>query len=107
DMYALLGLPLRVTLGYPSAPPADPLADPDFRIDAGHVRGGLSADAQADWAQAFATLAVCKPYVQGVHWAHFSDGEPHNFPHAGLLAAGGRAKPALDRLLALRQQHLR
>ena len=107
DMYALLGLPLRVTLGYPSSPSADPLADPDFRIDAGHGRGGISADAQADWAQAFATLAVCKPYVQAVHWAHFSDAEPHNFPHAGLLDASGRAKPALDRLRALREQHLR
>jgi hypothetical protein len=107
DMYALLGLPLRVTLGYPSASSADPLADPDLRADAGHWRGGLTPEAQADWAQAFATLAVCKPYVQGAHWAHFSDGELHAFPNAGLLDARGNVKPALARLRQLRETHLR
>ena len=31
DLYALLGMPLQVTLGYPSAGGADPLADPTLR----------------------------------------------------------------------------
>jgi hypothetical protein len=107
DMYALLGLPLRVTLGYPSAATADPMADPDFRIAAGHWRGGISPETQADWAAAFATLVAGKPYVQAVHWAHFSDAEPHTFPHAGLVDARGQAKPALARLRELREKHLR
>jgi hypothetical protein len=107
DMYALLGLPLRVTLGYPSAASADPLADPDFRVAAGHWRGGFSPEAQADWAAAFATLAAGKPYVQAVHWAHFADAEPHSFPHAGLADARGQVKPALARLRELRERHLR
>jgi hypothetical protein len=107
DMYALLGLPLRVTLGYPSSPSADPLADPDFRIDAGRWRGGVSAEAQADWARAFATLAVCKPYTQAVHWTHLSDAEPHPFPNAGLFDAAGHVKPALAALRELREAHLR
>jgi hypothetical protein len=107
DMYALLGLPLRVTLGYPSASSGDPLADPDYRTDAGRWRGGISAEAQADWARSFATLAVCKPYTQAVHWTHFSDAEPHTFPHAGLLDASGNVKPALATLRELRQAHLR
>jgi hypothetical protein len=50
---------------------------------------------------------VCKPYVQGVHWAHFSDAEPHTFPHAGLLDAQGTVKPALVPLRELREKHLR
>jgi hypothetical protein len=107
DMYALLGLPLRVTLGYPSSPSADPLADPDFRTDAGHWRGGFSPEAQADWARAFAALAVYKPYTQAVHWTHFDDAEPHTFPHAGLIGAGGTVKPALAALRELREAHLR
>jgi hypothetical protein len=107
DMYALLGLPLRVTLGYPSAASPDPLADPDFRADAGHWRSGLTPEAQADWARAFATLAVCKPYVQGVHWTHFSDAEQHTFPHAGLVDATANVKPALTPLRELREKHLR
>jgi Glycosyl hydrolase family 10 len=107
DMYALLGLPLRVTLGYPSSSAADPLADPDFRADAGHWRGGFSAAAQADWARDFVTLAVCKPYVQAVHWTHFSDAEPHTFPHTGLVDSAGNLKPALAHLRALRENHLK
>ncbi len=107
DMYALLGLPLRVTLGYPSSSAPDALADPDCRVAAGHWRVGVSPEAQADWARAFATLAVCKPYVQAVHWTHFSDAEPHTFPHAGLLDAGGNPKPALAALRELREKHLR
>ena len=106
DMYALLGLPLRVTLGYPSSASADPLADPDFRVAAGHWRGGVSPQAQADWAAAFAALAVGKPFVQGVHWTHFSDAEPHTFPHAGLLDGQGQIKPALVPLRELREKHL-
>ena len=39
DLYALLGVPLRITLGYPSSAGPDPDADPDYRIDAGQWRG--------------------------------------------------------------------
>jgi hypothetical protein len=107
DMYALLGLPLRMTLGYPSSASADALADPDCRVAAGYWRGGVSPEVQADWARAFARLVVCKPYVQAVHWVHLSDSSPHTFPHAGLLDANGKFKPALAQLRELREQHLR
>jgi hypothetical protein len=45
--------------------------------------------------------------VQAVHWVHLSDAEPHTFPHAGLLDAGGNVKPALAALRELREKHLR
>ncbi|HEX5269084.1 MAG TPA: hypothetical protein VFW33_01290, partial [Gemmataceae bacterium] len=60
-----------------------------------------------DWARAFGALAICKPYTQAVHWAHFSDAEAHTFPHAGLFDADGRVKPALAALRELREKHLR
>jgi hypothetical protein len=107
DLYALLGVPLQVTLGYPSA--ADKLdhADPDQRVGLGHWADGYTPDAQADWAAEFAALVLCKPYVRAAHWVHYSDTEPHQFPHCGLLDGAGRPKPALQELTRLRGEHLR
>ncbi len=107
DLYALLGVPLRVTMAYPSANTSDPKADPELRVGAGHWRGGFTPEVQAEWAASYAALALCKPYVQAVHWTHLSDADPHQFPHAGLLDAAGQAKPALQRLRELREKHLR
>ena len=36
DLYALLGVPLRVTLGYPSADGSDPDADPELAVSTKH-----------------------------------------------------------------------
>jgi hypothetical protein len=107
DLYALLGVPLRVTLGYPSSAQSDLDADPELRVGAGRWGGGFTPAAQADWAGAFPALALCKPYVQGVQWVHLRDGEPHQFPNCGLLDPTGAPKPALQRLRELREEHLR
>jgi hypothetical protein len=107
DLYALLGVPLQVTLGYPSSPQSDAEADPDLHIEGGHWDSGFSADVQAAWAADVAALALCKPYVQGVRWVHFRDAEPHAFPHCGLLDARDQAKPALQKLRDLRESHLK
>jgi hypothetical protein len=106
DLYALLGVPLRVTLGYPSSDAADPDADPELRVAAGRWHGGFNPGTQADWVEAFCTLALCKPFVQGVQWVQLSDVGSHPFPHCGLIDASGNAKPALERLSDLRQKHL-
>jgi hypothetical protein len=76
-------------------------------VGLGRWRSGFTPAVQADWAAQFAELAVCKPYVQGVQWAHLSDAEPHQFPHCGLLDAQGAPKPAFARLRAVREAHLR
>jgi hypothetical protein len=107
DLYALLGVPLRVTLGYPSADGPDPAADPEMSVGAGFRHDGFSPAVEADWATAFTSVALCKPTVQGVLWTHFSDAEQHQFPHCGLLDAEGNAKPVLQHLRELREQHLR
>src|SRR5262249_26205582 len=54
DLYALLGVPLQVTLGYPAAVEADALADPEVSVAAGHWRDGWTPAVQAEWAAAFA-----------------------------------------------------
>ncbi len=107
DLFALLGLPLRVTFGYPSSPKPDPLADPEMRIDAGRWQEGFLPQVQAEWAAQFVALALCKPFVQSVQWTYPYDAESHQFPHAGLFDADGQSKPALDVLRHLRQTHLR
>jgi hypothetical protein len=107
DFYALLGVPLRVTLGYPSDRQEDPDADPEMRLGAGHWLGGFTREAQADWARSFVRLALCKPFVQGVRWAHLSDEGPHQFPHCGVIDRQGVAKPALEALAELRAEHLK
>lgn len=106
DLYALLGVPLRVTLGFPAAATADPNADPELRVDAGRWRDGFTPAMQAEWAMEYAGLALCKPFVQSVQWCHLTDAQPHQFPHAGLLDGQGQARPALARLRELRQRHL-
>jgi hypothetical protein len=107
DLYGLLGVPLQVTLGYPAQAGTDPSADHDLAVGAGFWRAGVNPECQADWAAAVAELALAKPNVRAVQWVHFSDAEPHLFPHCGLVDAQGAPRPALDRLRDLRQQHLK
>jgi hypothetical protein len=107
DLYSLLGVPLRITLGYPSPADPDPHGDQELSIGAGSWEGSWTPNVQADWAAACAALAVCKPSVRGVQWVHWSDALPHQFPNCGLVDGRQVPKPALPRLQALRAQHLR
>src|SRR5262249_53627719 len=105
DLYALLGVPLHVTLGYPSNSGADPQASAGLAVAAGYCVG-IDAAAQARWTSDVAELAICKPFVRGVRWAHLTDAAPHVFPHCGLVDASGQVKPALTPLGELRRKHL-
>jgi hypothetical protein len=107
DLYALLGVPLRVTLGYPSAAHTDVDADPDLRVEGGRWGEGFTPEVQAAWAAEVTPLVLCKPYVQGVQWTHFRDAELHQFPHCGLVDARDQLKPALHKLRQLRETHLK
>ena len=107
DLYALLGVPIQATLGYPSSATATEAADPDQRINLGYWRAGYFEETQADWAACFAALALCKPYVRTVQWSHWSDAEPHAFPNCGLVDGEGREKSALRALAKLRTEHLK
>jgi hypothetical protein len=107
DLYAILGVPLQVTLAYPGQGGEDPLAEPGQTTGDGYWRTGFNPESQASWAAAFASLALAKPYTRAVHWAHFSDAVPHRLPHCGLADAQGCLRPALQTLGALRRQHLR
>jgi hypothetical protein len=107
DLYSLLGVPLRVTLGYPSGAAADSKAGPEFKVDAGYWHGGFTPEVQADWLAAVGGVALCKPVVRAVHWLHRSDAEPHLFPHCGLFDLRDQPKPAFQRLRELRENHVK
>jgi hypothetical protein len=107
DLYALLGVPIQATLAYPSSSSASDLADPDQRVNLGYWRDGYTPQAQADWAGAFAALALCKPYVRTLQWAHWSDAQPHAYPRCGLIDEQGKENPALQALVKLRASHLK
>ena len=107
DLFGVLGVPIQVSLAYPSSAARDPHADPNERVEGGGRWRDFTPAAQADWAAAFGSLAVCKSYVGGVYWDHLSDATPHRIPNAGLVDARGQLKPAFDKLRALREAHLR
>lgn len=107
DLYTILGVPLRVTLGYPSASGPDAKAPTDMKVSAGSWRRGFSPDAQAEWAANFAALALCKPSVRGIQWVHLADAHPHLYPHCGLFDSQNQAKPVVQSLRNLRERHLR
>src|SRR5262249_52192689 len=90
DLYALLGVPLQVTLGYPTTKQNDADADPELTIGSGSWGEGFTPEVQRDWVDRFAPLALCKPYVQAVQWAHFHDRGPPVFPNCGLAAGAGQ-----------------
>lgn len=107
DMYSLMGVPLRVTLGYPSEEGADAAAEAELAVGAGKWHGSPSPANQAEWAATYASLCLCKPWVRGVRWIHLDDSQPHVFPFCGLIDAAGQPKPALHALRRLREAHLR
>jgi hypothetical protein len=107
DLYALLGVPLRVTMGYPSSSARDDRADPEQTLHGGYWREGFTPETQAHWAEAFVGLALCKPFIQAVQWVEYSDAEMHLFPNCGLEDVAGSTKPVLQQLRALRAAHLR
>ncbi len=107
DLFALLGVPLQVTLGYPAETTEDELADQEYNFEAGYWRGGIDPSVQSEWAGEFASLALCKPYVRAVQWVQLSDAQKHQFPNCGLVDKKGKARPAMQKLKRLREKYLK
>jgi hypothetical protein len=107
DLIGVLGVPVYVALAYPSSAAVDPQADALERLAGCGTWRDFTPAAQADWAAAFGSLALCKSYVSGVTWDHLTDADPHRIPNGGLVDDRGAPKPAFDRLRALREAHLK
>lgn len=94
DLWSCLGIPLHVTLAVPSCSSADSFARSKGDVNNNQWRDGWTNETQAEWIQHYLPLLIAKPAVVSVEWAHFSDAQPHCFPHAGLLQSDGKPKPA-------------
>ncbi|MCA9103267.1 MAG: endo-1,4-beta-xylanase [Planctomycetales bacterium] len=104
DQWGMLGLPLYISLTYPSQGGSDAKA----RVDSTPVPGVLegSGDPQERFVADLVPLLLAKPIVAGVVWNQLRDGVAHDFAHGGLFDADDHPKPAVDTLSRLRQQHL-
>lgn len=105
DMWSSFGLPLTVSLAFPSQGRRDPRADGHLAVADAQWKTAWGEPAQAEWLSDFVPALMSKSAVVGIEWAHFSDGVEHYFPHAGLIAPDGATKPALERLIRLRQSY--
>ncbi len=107
DFFALLGIPLHVTLGYPAPGEEIPATDSDVGFDNGYWRAGLDPHTQSDWASEFGSLALCKPYVRAVKWTQFQDTPHSSFPCCGLFDLEGQSRPVLQRWRRIKEKHLK
>jgi hypothetical protein len=106
DLYALINLPLYVSLALPSSTGPDPRADPSIQVQPGAWPDDLDETRHAHWATGFLALAAAKPYVRSVTWMQPTDGLPHLYPHAGLLRADHSPKPVAEWLKVFRRDYL-
>jgi hypothetical protein len=105
DQWSILGLPLQVTLAFPSAAQHDPNQTTDLEVDARSWKLTASEEAQAQWIEDYVPLLLAKPAVLAVFWNHLSDAQPHRFPHAGLVRPDGTAKTSHASIVRLRELH--
>lgn len=104
DLYALLNVPLHVTLVAPSAAGDDPSAAPGVEVEPWQWPKPPNEELQADWAARWTALAVAKPFVSSVTWLQATDAVPHVYPHGGLHRADSTPKPAFERIRELRKE---
>lgn len=105
DQWSILGLPLQVTLAFPTSAEHDPHVTTDLEVDPRSWRKPVSEEAQAEWISDYVPLLLAKPAVVAVFWNHFSDAQPHRFPFAGLIRPDGAPKPALAAMVRERKTH--
>ncbi len=104
DLYGLLGVPIRLTLGMPSSNAPDSQADATYQVLASLP--DISNEFQKAWVEQAGLLTICKPYVSGINWVHWNDRDAHVFPNCGLIDSQGNIKPTLDILTQFREKYL-
>jgi hypothetical protein len=106
DLYALLNMPLHLSMVFPSGSTPDSKADELAQVEADQWPRPPDEELQADWAQRWTALAVAKPFVRSVTWLQATDAERHLFAHGGLFRPDLAPKLIVERLKAFRQQYL-
>jgi hypothetical protein len=102
DTYAMINLPLHVTLLFPSSNAADPQADANVKVDVSQWPRTPDDALQREFAERWLALTVAKPFVRSVTWGTFNDSTPHLYPSSGLIAPDGSIKPTVAAMSTLR-----
>lgn len=108
DRFATLGKPIHITeLAAPSSSEMDEwaiLSSPDAVRNLGVWHRPWDPELQADWLEAFYTIAYANPNVHAITYWDFADYKNHFFAHGGMLDREGQPKPVFHRLKSLFQQ---
>lgn len=103
DLWSQLGLPLMLLISAASRTNHDPQAATGIGVELPAALHDGYLDPQQAWASVIAPFALARNNVQVVLWNQLYDGEPHEFPHAGLFDAAGKEKPAIGMFCNLRK----
>lgn len=106
DQWSLWGLPLMVCLSTASNTTRDPAARKNIDVSLPAGMEGTNDDPQRHWAGSVLPMLLARSAVQVVLWNQLTDGEPHEFPHAGLFDAKHQPKPTLRLMRDLRKSLL-
>jgi hypothetical protein len=111
DRWSMFGLPLVVVLTAPSSAAQAKSAGDARCISApisisAPLAAGATPEGQAEWAEKTVSMLLAKQAVQGIVWNQLADADPHGFPHAGLIDETGSAKPVVQTIRKLCQEHL-
>jgi len=103
DRWSLLGLPLIVYVTMPSGVGPDPLVDSQTQVLHRFTDNSAVPAMDQSLARHLIPLLLTKPSLHAVVWNQWSDAEPHEFPHAGVLDHAGQPKPLLGSLAEIRK----
>ena len=95
DLWGGLGIPLQVTLAYPSASGNDPDSYGGMHASETDVNNPPSLEQQAEWTRKVVPLLMAKQSVVGIYWTNYDDRNQHRYPFAGLIDSEENQKPAL------------
>ena len=106
DRWSLIGLPLIVYLTMPSSGEPDAQAEGPSRVVPRYAENASPPAMDQSLARHLVPLLLTKPALHAVVWNQWSDAQPHEFPHSGLLDQSGQAKPLLAQLSDMRRKLL-
>jgi len=106
DRWSLLGIPLIIYLTLPSSSAGDPHATSPAQGVLAGTQDGRELAMDQSLSEFILPLLCSKPAVHAVVWNQWSDREPHEFPHSGLVDGLGQLKPTVAQLTRIRQTFL-
>jgi Glycosyl hydrolase family 10 len=104
DRWTSLGHPLMVSITAPSNFSADPKARDTAKPITDKLGDYPSPSSQTQIIEQIVSVLLAKSSVQALFWNQWSDTDPHDFPHSGLIDVAGRLKPSLRILSDLRRR---